>query len=377
MTSYIDTTATAVSQIKNKPEATGLTSTTSIDMTRNNEHENNHQESKNIKTIEVNLTGLGSMKAKEKKGTLKRDEDYDEDSESDNSELQDSDIDDEYHDPSAPYNDVRLKTMKIFGRKGYDYCLESSVNDETTSYKIISKYWYTFINQLSIVKQQVPKSFNHYEFCDAEDSVMHKYRKQGLDDALDYILKKIHIDPSPDKNLLTASTDENQFRTQTSYQSKFNERDLRQFHRALDQCLIFDGGFQYMCYTRYVHDSDSMLKCYCPGGKMMKKWREDNGLTSLFLPLQEKDEVGRRLGATCSQQHHKGGLHTPFSFLNHCRYEMRVNKCPIHTMLLVYLAKTFGWNHYRFGHVNFAPFAEFNPMRRRSLPDRTNKSNMR
>ena len=71
MTSYIDTTATAVSQIKNKPEATGFTSTTSIDMTRNNEHENNNQELKNIKTIEVNLTGLGSMKAKEKKGTLK------------------------------------------------------------------------------------------------------------------------------------------------------------------------------------------------------------------------------------------------------------------------------------------------------------------
>ena len=71
MTSYIDTTATAVSQIKNKPEATGLTSTTSIDMTRNNEHENNNQELKNIKTIEVNLTGLGSMKAKEKKELLK------------------------------------------------------------------------------------------------------------------------------------------------------------------------------------------------------------------------------------------------------------------------------------------------------------------
>lgn len=94
------------------------------------------------------------------------------------------------------------------------------------------------------------------------------------------------------------------------------------------------------------------------------------------LKVAKQHKCQRILGATCTQPCFKGGLHTPFTFLNHCQYEMRLNKCPIHTMLLVYLAKTYGWNYYRFGHMNFEPFVWLNPMKHQSFPKRANKSNI-
>jgi len=233
----------------------------------------------------------------------------------------------------------------------------------------LSRYWKRWSEQMVFIRHQVPRRFNYNFFADVNHHVQHERKERALDGALDFILRRIHLEnrprfqaPEPSSQYVYDDRpsalrlgvkyqvmDGNQVFTitQTSYQSKYNEQDMRQLCNALKECHIFDTGFQYMCYnTRITLQHDPMLKCFCPCGKSMRRWREQQGLSNLFGRTQGIEGAPRVLGSICTTN--RSGVLNPYSMLLHLRDEIRTTRCPIHTFLLKYYQMTYEYNRVAF-----------------------------
>ena len=233
----------------------------------------------------------------------------------------------------------------------------------------LSRYWKRWSEQMVFINHQVPRRFNYKFFADVNHHVQHERKQRALDGALDFILRRIHLEnrprfqaPEPSSQYVYDDRpsalrlgvkhqvmDGNQVFaiTQTSYQSKYNEQDMRQLCNALKECHIFDTGFQYMCYnTRITLQHDPMVKCFCPGGKSMRRWREQQGLSNLFGRTQGIEGAPRVLGSICTTN--RSGLFNPYSMLLHLRDEIRHTGCPIHAFLLKYYQMTYEYNRVAF-----------------------------
>ena len=74
-----------------------------------------------------------------------------------------------------------------------------------------------------------------------------------------------------------------------------------------------------------------MLRCFYPGGRTMRRWREQNGLSNLFERTQGIEGAPQKLGSICTTN--IGGLFNPYTMLLHLRDEIHQSGCPIHAFL--------------------------------------------